>query len=462
MNNTWKQWEGTVIEGRFALGKFQGGSDHSGVFLTAFGPHSLKAAIKLIEANPVTAQSQLSRWERAAKLSHPHLLRVLESGRCKLGKASMLYVVTEFADENLSEIFPSRALTVSETEYMLRSVLEVLSYLHHAGLAHAALKPSNVMAVGDNLKLSSDAICATGEKRITPRAPTPYDAPEVAASGASPAADIWSAGMVLVEALTQRPAPGAAMRQADPSVPETLPPPFLEIARQCVRLDPERRWTVSDIAARLLPSPAPAERSPARSRTVLLAAVLVVLVVLLAGIALLHRNPASVASSHSQSRSADPVASDPHSLSGMDNPAPSKSPKTTDSAAKAASTRSTTSIPNREATTKSEARAPGNGATPGAVADKVLPSVSQRSRNTITGKVRVGVRVAVDPTGRVTNATLSSPGPSQYFANVALQSARKWRFAPPRVGEQAVPSQWLLKFAFARGGVEAQPQQLSP
>ena len=74
----------------------------------------------------------------------------------------------------------------------------------------------------------------------------------------------------------------------------------------------------------------------------------------------------------------------------------------------------------------------------------------------------MGVKVAVDPSGRVVNASLTSPGPSQYFANVALQSARKWTFTPPRMADQAVPSQWILKFAFARSGVEAQSQQVSP
>src|SRR5437588_2929826 len=218
MSEAWKQWEGTVVDNRFALGDFKGGSGHSAVFLTTDGA-SRRAAIKFVETNPVSAQQQLSRWERAAKLSHPHLIRVLHWGRCQLGKSSMLYVVTEFADENLSQILPTRALTPSETEYMLRSALEVLAYLHNAGLAHGAVKPSNLMAVGDDLRLSSDTICATGEKRIGPREAGAYDAPELATSGASPAADMWSLGMSLVEALTQRPAPGPAIRQSDPAVP---------------------------------------------------------------------------------------------------------------------------------------------------------------------------------------------------------------------------------------------------
>ena len=45
----------------------------------------------------------------------------------------MLYVVTDFAEENLGQILPNRPLTIPETEYMLRSVLEVLGYLHGPG-----------------------------------------------------------------------------------------------------------------------------------------------------------------------------------------------------------------------------------------------------------------------------------------------------------------------------------------
>jgi len=460
MSEAWKQWEGTVVDSRFVLGDFQGGSGHSAVFLTKDGA-SRSAAIKFVEANPISAQQQLARWERAAQLSHPHLIRVLHWGRCQLGKSSMLYVVTEFADENLSQILPTRALTPSETEYMLRSALEVLAYLHNAGLAHGAIKPSNLMAVGDDLRLSSDAICATGEKRISPREASAYDAPELATSGASPAADMWSLGMSLVEALTQRPAPGPAIRQGDPAVPEGLPQPFLEIARECTRLDPERRWTASDVAARLLPAAAspPPRKAIARSPYALAAIILVAALAGLAGTRFLHHGSAMVASSSSSEHRTAP--SDPGAPGPSDTPRTSKTPTTTDRRSIDSSDRASTSASSHTVPPKAT-RSSGSGAIPGAVAEKVMPSVSQRSRSTITGKVRVGVKVAVDPSGRVVNASLTSPGPSRYFANLALQSARKWTFTPPRMAEQAVSSQWILKFAFARSGVEAQYQQVSP
>ena len=121
MQDAWKQWEGHIVDGRFKLGDFQGRSDHSAVFVTTSGPLAQKAALKFVDGNPGIAEVQIARWERAAKLSHPHLIRILSWGRCQLGGVPMLYVVTEFADENLAQILPTRALTFAETEFMLRS-----------------------------------------------------------------------------------------------------------------------------------------------------------------------------------------------------------------------------------------------------------------------------------------------------------------------------------------------------
>lgn len=459
MIQAWKQWEGYVVDGRFTLGEFQGSSDHSAVFLTNYGPHSQFAAIKFVEANPAKAQLQLSRWERAAALSHRHLIRVLHWGRCQLGDVPMLYVVTEFADENLAQILPGRALTPSEAEFMLRSLLEVLAYLHSAGLAYSRLKPSNVMAVGDDLRLSGDTVCAAGEKNTGAREPTVYDAPELAATGPSPAGDIWSLGVTLVEALTQRPSPGQAVRQTEPDLPETMPAPFLEIARQCLRLDPQRRWSVSDIAAHLLPSTAPPKKSAARSRYVLAGLVVGVLAALWAGPKILRQGPNST-----------PLQT-PAPVKAPETPPPAHEPVSAEdhtseiAARKAADAAHTDAMPSKAMPRANPPSAQPSvsssaASAPGKVAAQVLPTVSQRSLNTITGKVRVGVRLSVDSAGRVVDATLASPGPSHYFANAALEASRRWKFTPPEVDGEATPSEWILRFVFGRGGVEVHPEQV--
>src|SRR5512135_1465271 len=109
MSEAWKQLEGQAVNGKFHLRQYLGGSDYSAVFLTEVGEQKRqRAAIKLIPADPESAALQLSRWELAAKLSHPHLLRLFQMGRCQPVKMGLLYVVMEYAEEDLSQILPHR------------------------------------------------------------------------------------------------------------------------------------------------------------------------------------------------------------------------------------------------------------------------------------------------------------------------------------------------------------------
>lgn len=455
MSDMWKQWEGQVVDGQFTLGEFLGRSDHSAVFRTTYGPYSQVAALKFVEANPATAQAQLARWERAAKLQHLHLLRLFHWGRCQLGHAWMLYVVTELADENLGQILPSRALTPSETEYMLRSVLEVLGYLHAGGFVHGRVKPGNIMAVGDDLRLSCDTVFRAGEKDGMPHQPTVYDAPELATTGSTPAADIWSLGITLVECLTQKASPAEAVRQGDPTLPETIPAPFLEIARQCLRLDSERRWSVPDIAARLLPTAVTANK-PSRAGYVVAGIAILCLAALVAVPKLLHQDvTATKPATPPGLQRTEPLS---YSASGNRAPVPKETSKPDES--KPAESAPSSAAPAQAVPPASkEASVPSHGS----VADRVLPKVSRRSLDTITGKVKVTVRVAVDSAGKVSSASLQQRGPSDYFAKVALEASRRWKFTPPQQpGGEPGASTWLLHYAFGRAGVEVHPAQVSP
>jgi len=81
---------------------------------------------------------------------------------------------------------------------------------------------------------------------------------------------------------------------------------------------------------------------------------------------------------------------------------------------------------------------------------------------TITGRLKVRVKIAVDSSGNVTAAQFDSRGPSKYFADRALQAAQRWTFKPPQVGGQAVPSEWVLRFEFVKSGTIVHPEQTSP
>jgi len=438
MTQAWKQWEGCVINGEFPLRQFLGGREHSAVFLTECASQGLKkAAIKLIPSEPEKAEVQLARWEQVAQLSHPHLIQLFQMGRCRLGSRELLYVVMEYAEDDLSQLLPNRPLTPAEAREMLGPVLDALGYVHEKGLVHGRLKPSNIMVANGQLKVSSDGLCRLGEMRGATEKRGVYDPPELAGGQVSPAKDAWLLGIMLVEVLIQRPLVWEETEEGDPVVPETVPMPFRDFVIRCLRRNPERRWTVADFAERLRDvSPSAEGQTTAQSHEtpskwrymgpglavgLLLAGVLV-------GPRLLNRQPE--APPNPSTRIEQPSV----------QPEPGAEP------------------PQLVVEANPRASVP----VPGEIVDRVLPDVPQSARDTIQGTVRVGVRVRVDETGSVTVAEVDSPGPSQYFARLALQASRLWKFTPPQVDRQDVPSEWILRFGFTRTETKVDPVQVVP
>ena len=463
---TWQQWEGRIVNGRFPLRQYLGGSKQSAVYLTEIDGSN--AAIKFIPSDTAGGQEQISRWESTRTLLHPNLLRILHTGRWYADdQQEMVFAVMEYADENLGEILPSRRLTTAEASEMLRPTLDVLTYLHGRGMVHGKIKPANIMAVGNELKLSSDGIRPAGNSEAPIESRSAYDAPETAKGAISPSGDVWSLGTVLAEALTNRLPTRDRRDENDPALPQNIPPPFDDIAEHCLSSDPGRRWSTTEIRERLDPASigveehvamqemsAVAEEQEAhaaaqtnapslrdsetivesqertgKQRGLRLAVVLsIALVVIAGGVRLFHhgsetRQQASSTSVRQSAQSSQqPMASDSLSISK-----------------------------------------PITGRVDhGAVTHEVLPDVPPNARNTITGKVRVRVKVAVDASGAVSHASLVSLGPSEYFANQALQAARKWSFTPPTVDGRAIPSEWSLSFEFKSNGTKAEAQRTSP
>jgi TonB family protein len=262
MSDTWREWEGQVVDDAFQLRRHLGGSDHSVVFLTERGETKQKAAIKFVQAGAAGAEVQLSRWKQIAQLSHPNLIQLFETGRCRLAGMDLLYVVMEYADENLAQFLPHRALALAETRDMLEPFLDTLKYLHSQNLVHGRIQPGNILAIDDQLKLSSDTIGRAGDPRAKVEQPDAYSPPDAAILPLSPSDDVWSLGITLVEALTQH-APTAeelaspSSEHDEPHLSAAVPEPFLDIARHSLRRDVRRRWTVADIATRLNPQAAP-------------------------------------------------------------------------------------------------------------------------------------------------------------------------------------------------------------
>lgn len=453
----WKNWEGRVVDGKFPLRQWLGSTDHGAVFLTErTGEGPRKAVIKLVRAEGLDEDAQLSQWASAARLSHLHLIRLFESGRATIDGARFLYVIMEYAEENLAEILPLRPLTPVEVSEMLRPTAGTLAYLHQLGLAHGRIRPSNIMAVDNQLKISADGLGKIGEHNGG-RAPSAYDAPELADSGRSPAADVWSLGVTLVAVMTQKEPKlqNSNMKFGDQgriAVLETIPQPFREIARRCLQADPQQRSTATDIIGQLQRQNFKAEvptgakitdaiplggHSKRRFALPIVVAVLL-LVAWAASKFVTHQPPVPAAETHATS--APPPASAPLHA---DTPA-AKSPAPFSEKEK----------PARKGVVQAVVK--------GSVLQQVLPDVSRGALNTIEGHVKVSVQVSVDASGNVSQANLVSPGPSKYFADRALAAARGWKFIPPQVGGQTAASEWTLRFQYGRAGTEVFPSETKP
>jgi TonB family protein len=501
MSDKWKLCEGEIVDGKFPLVRYLGGSEHSAVFITERheGVRPIRAAIKLISAAREISELQLSRWRQTSELSHPHLIPLYEMGRFELRGMPLVYVVMECAEENLAQVLLDRALTPTEAREMLESVLEVLTYLHRKGFVHGRIKPANVMASGDQLKVSSDSLCHLGEALDVPGDQNAYDPPEITlgvvpmSQAISPAGDVWSLGMTLVETLTQKLPVVRTAEQQDPLFPQSLPEPFLDIARHSLIRHAYGRWTVAQIAARLegrtpktqvqtlplraqAPSPGPAQRRIAppsrlflnlrKYATPIAIGLTLVLAAILEGPALLRRHPD--APQIPAAASEQPlVPAPPKQL-----PPPQKHSTKADTSSIAKQERNSKApIPTPASihpdTVDAEesniaARVPSGSLVRGEVARQVMPEVLLSARNTIRGKVGVSVKLNVDRSGNVEDAELASQGPSKYFARVALEAAQDWRFKPPMIGGQGVLSSWTLRFEFTRDGTRVVPTQEMP
>jgi len=480
MSEVWTRWQGHVINGVFPLGRFLGCSDHSGVFLTRSAtPGPSEVAIKLVPTNRPLAESQLPRWKRAGGLAHPHLLGLLHWGGCQLEGLPYLYVVMEYADQTLAQLLRHRALTDDEVREMLGPTLATLGFLHSQDLVQGQLKPTNILVVGDRLKLASDTIRRGSEGTVSLSAPTAYDPPEVRYGSNSTAGDIWSLGVTLVEAFTGR----LPSHLGEPGEGVTLPadfsPTFRDVVVRCLSPRPKDRPSVAELlawaggpSAASLPT-APIEPAPIEPEPIEPAAAVPP-----------EPGPPEPASRRTP---LPPTATAPEAAGPASSMARSSKPRALPAAALGAvvilavswsgirllrphsappppQNGSLLQTPGAAAPAAGEVRAPVSAEFPTTPArsdvaasssalHEVIPEVSHRAHRTIRGHIKVWVRVIVDQDGSVHAVTLDRTASSRYFQRLAVEAAKKWTFPPIDTPSRRVMQ---VRFDFSRDGTTGQ------
>ncbi len=146
-----------MLPGGYLLEKRLSGED-AGLFETSRAADGGRALVKVVPESAVDADAQLEIWQRARSLRHTNLCQLLECGRAELAGQHILYAVFEYADDTLAAAIGRAPLTEAEAHEVLAAVADALRYLETQGLAHEALDPAHVLAVGDRITLSTDSL----------------------------------------------------------------------------------------------------------------------------------------------------------------------------------------------------------------------------------------------------------------------------------------------------------------
>jgi eukaryotic-like serine/threonine-protein kinase len=227
-----------ALADRYRLERKLGSGGMATVYLAEDLRHGRKVAIKVLEPGLAAAlgvERFLREIEIAAKLSHPHILPLHDSGEAD----GFLYYVMPYVDgESLRQrLSHEKQPPLGDTTRILKEVVDALVYAHGQGVVHRDIKPDNVMLSGRHALVADFGIAkalseVTGEHHLTSLGVaigTPqYMAPEQAAGDddIDHRADIYSVGVVAYEMLAGHPPfTGSSVQQLLRAQMEELPEP---------------------------------------------------------------------------------------------------------------------------------------------------------------------------------------------------------------------------------------------
>jgi serine/threonine-protein kinase len=206
-----------AVAGRYRIERELGSGGMATVFLAQDLKHNRKVAIKVLQPELAAAMGPdrfLREIEISAKLQHPHILMLIDSGQVA---DSLYYVMPYVQGESLRErLDRAGVLPVDDAVRILRDVVDALAYAHRQGVVHRDMKPDNVLlserhalvtdfgvATAVTVAAGRAELAATGLALGTPA----YMAPEqaVAHEQIDHRADIYAVGALGYEILTGRP-----------------------------------------------------------------------------------------------------------------------------------------------------------------------------------------------------------------------------------------------------------------
>ncbi len=257
-----------LLLGRYRPIRPLGSGGSGSVWLTRDERSGREVAVKIVPREGKPGSRARREAQALARLAHPHCLRAYACGRDN----DNVYIAFEYVPgKTFREALRANEVTNDDAIEAAAQVLEGLAHAHAQGIVHRDVKPANVLlADGDHISVRlldfglarlahAETLTAVGDVPGT----LAYIAPErLHGAEAAPAGDVWSAALLLYEALAGRhpfwrttlPETADAIMQGAPPLAQLrpdLPRPLLAAIDRALALDPARRPSAAKLARQL-------------------------------------------------------------------------------------------------------------------------------------------------------------------------------------------------------------------
>lgn len=265
-----------ALADRYRIERELGSGGMGTVYLAHDTRHEREVAVKVLRpelAATLGAERFLREIKIAAKLHHPHILPLYDSGETE---GFLYYVMPYEAGQSLREKLAKEGeLPIQDAIRVLRDVVDALAHAHKHGVVHRDIKPDNVLLSGRHALVTDFGVAkavseATGREQFTTTGValgTPsYMAPEQASADPSidHRADIYGLGVVAYEVLAGKPpfwgtSPQQVLSSHVTQTPElvtshraAISPALSHFVMKCLEKKPADRWQTAEEMLQIL------------------------------------------------------------------------------------------------------------------------------------------------------------------------------------------------------------------
>src|SRR3954453_9649552 len=244
---------GTLLDGRYVLLDQLGRGGMATVYRARDQRLDRLVAVKILDATPQSGEQALREDRLTARLDHPHIVSIYDSGTTPDGHPFLVMeLVTGASVANLAPLPLPQALTIGI------EVADAVAYAHQQGIVHCDIKPDNVLLdTWSHARLTDFGIASPDTAPVgeTVHGAAAYLAPErLRGVATSPAVDTYGLGALLYFLIAGRPpytgqtsSEIIAQAQAGPPPPlatlvPALPAEVDIIVRRAMAPDPADRY----------------------------------------------------------------------------------------------------------------------------------------------------------------------------------------------------------------------------